>query len=168
MVQIRHYVFFVLNTKYQSEERAIPDTKTNMYKTGDILIVPTWPVPLFNHFAIVFYKDEVPYVAHNSFRSMINREDQNILIEPLDHFLALRKVRSVISTNGRHTDEEINSKAVRFNEEGKKYDFFGYNCEGFVREVCGCSWGVDQRKEFVVFFFGILLLGATIYLVLKR
>lgn len=99
---------------------------------------------------------------------MLNGEDRNILVEPLSHFLALRKVRGVISTNGRHTDEEIQSKATLFNEQGKKYNFFGYNCEGFVREVCGCSWGVDQRKEFLVFLFGILLLGTTVYLILKK
>lgn len=146
------------------------------YKTGDILVVPTWPVPLFNHFAIVFYKDEmingvlqkVPYVAHNSFKSMINREKENILIEPLSHFLALRKVRSVISTDGRHTDEEIYNKALELNEKGKKYDFFGYNCEGFVREVCGCSWGVDQRKEFIVFVLGIGLIVGAIYLFFRK
>lgn len=142
--------------------------QSKMYKTGDILIVPTWPIPLFNHFAIVFYKDRIPYVAHNSFRSMINREQKNILIEPLDGFLGMRKLRGVISTAGRHTDEEIYSKSILFNEQGKKYNFFGYNCEGFVREVCGCSWGVDQRKEFIVFLFGILLLGATVYFVLKK
>lgn len=138
------------------------------YKTGDILLVPTWPIPLFNHFAIVFFKDGIPYVAHNSFRSMINREDRNILIEPLDRFLEIRKVKGVISTNGRHTDDEIHSKACMFNDQGKKYDFFGYNCESFVREICGCSWGVDQRKEFLVFFFGVLLIGATVYLIFKK
>lgn len=99
---------------------------------------------------------------------MINREDRNILIEPLDEFLAIRKVNGVIPTNGRHTDDEIHSKACLFNDQGKKYDFFGYNCESFVREVCGCSWGMDQRKEFILFLLEIFLIGTIIYLIFKK
>jgi hypothetical protein len=123
------------------------------YKTGDILVVGTWPIPLFDHFAIVFYRNGVGYVAHNSFRS------EKIIISGLDEFVNSRTVRRVISTDGKLSDEYIYNKTVQLNQDGKTYNFFGYNCESYVREVCDCDWGADQRKEFLLFMAVVIIIG---------
>lgn len=132
-----------------------------MYKTGDILIVGTWPIPIFDHYAIVFFKDNVGYVAHNSFRS------KKIIITDLNEFIATRQVRKVISTNGSLTDEYIYNKTLELNEIGKTYNFFGYNCESYIRDVCGCNWGTDQRKEFLLFFAGLIIVSIVFYKIIK-
>lgn len=132
------------------------------YKTGDILVVGTWPIPIFDHFAIVFYKEGIGYVAHNSFRS------KTIIISGLDEFIKTRRIRKVISTDGKLSDEYIYNKTGELNSQGKTYNFFGYNCESYVREICGCNWGTDQRKEFMLFFAGLLIFGIILFQVLKR
>ncbi len=132
------------------------------YKTGDILVVGTWPIPLFNHFAIVFYKDGIGYVGHNSFKS------KTILVDPLDQFLATRPIRRVYLSSGKVTDQQIADKIVELNKSGKTYNFFGYNCESFVREVCQCNWGADQRKESLIVVAAIVLISIIFYQALKR
>lgn len=130
------------------------------FKTGDILVVGTWPIPIFDHYAIVFYKDVKPFVAHNSFKS------SKIIITPLDEFLE-RKIRRVIKSDGSLTDEYIYNKTIELNESGKSYNFFGYNCESYVREICGCNWGTDQRKEFILVVIFVVILGIILYKILK-
>lgn len=132
------------------------------YNTGDILVTPTWPIPIFNHYAIVFYRNGVGYIAHNSIRK------SKIIIMTLEDFLKTRKIWYVISTDGRLDDEYIYNKTQELNEAGKRYNFFGYNCESYVREVCGCNWGTDQRKEFLLYFGVLLILGVGIFQLLKR
>lgn len=131
------------------------------YKTGDILITGTWPIPIFDHYAICFYKDGVGYVAHNSFRS------KKIIITPLEEFTTLRKIRKVISTNDNLTDHYIYNKTVELNKEGKTYNFFGYNCESYVREICKCNWGTDQRKEFIFTLVFFIILGIILYRIIR-
>lgn len=131
------------------------------YKTGDILVVGTWPIPIFDHFAIVFYKNGTGYVAHNSFRS------KKIILSGLDQFVNSRSVRRVISTDGKLTDDYIYNKTVELNAEGKTYNFFGYNCESYVREVCNCNWGTDQRKEFIYFIIIVILLLTILFKITK-
>lgn len=132
-----------------------------MYKTGDILIVPTWPIPIFDHFAIVFFKDGIGYVAHNSFKT------KKIIITPLDEFISTRTVKKVISTDGKLTDDYIYNKTVELNNDGKEYNFFGYNCESYVRDVCRCNWGTDQRKEFILIFIVMIIAGLIVYALIK-
>lgn len=131
------------------------------YKTGDILVVGTWPIPMFNHFAIVFYKDCIGYVAHNSFRS------KKIMLTGLDEFTKSRKIWKVIPTDGKLTNEEIYNKTVELNKQGKTYNFFGYNCEEYVREVCQCNWGMDQRKEFIIFIIIVIIIIIVINQLIK-
>lgn len=126
------------------------------YNTGDILVVGTWPIPLFDHFAIVFYKNNVGYVAHNSFRS------SKIILSGLDEFVGSRDVRRVIPTNGTLTDDHIYNKTIELNKQGKTYDFFGYNCESYVREVCKCDWGMDQRKEFIIWLLATIVIAVVV------
>lgn len=130
------------------------------YNTGDILVVLTQPIPLFNHFAIVFYRDGKGFVAHNSFIS------GEVIITPLDEFLN-RKVLKVYPVPGL-TDEHIYNKAMECNSKRKIYDFFGYNCEEFVREVCGCNFGTDQRKSFIIVSFWVILIVIILWWIFKR
>lgn len=131
------------------------------YSTGDILVVPTWPIPVFDHFAIVFYRAGIGYVAHNSFRS------KKIIITPLDEFTTTRTIRKVYKSTGLLTDDYIYNKTQELNAEGKTYNFFGYNCESYVREVCNCNWGTDQRKEFILFSVIIIIIGIVSYKLIK-
>lgn len=132
-----------------------------MYKTGDILVVGTWPIPIFDHYAIVFYKDGVGYVAHNSFKT------KSIITTPLKEFTDTRTIRRVISTDNKLTDEYIFNKTNELNNEGKNYNFFGYNCESYVRDICGCNWGTDQRKEFLLFLLLLIVLSIIFNRIIK-
>lgn len=132
------------------------------YNTGDILVTGTWPVPIFDHYAIVFYDNNIGYVAHNSIRKGV------VIFTPLIEFLEKNKIRRVISTNETLTDEHIINKANEVNEQGKRYNFFGYNCESFVMDVCACRWGTDQRKEFIFYLVALSILSLVVYKLLKR
>lgn len=140
----------------------VMEIENKPYKTGDILVVGTWPVPIFDHYAVVFYKDGVGYVAHNSFKS------KNIIISGLDEFIKTRQIRKVFSTNGTLTDEYIYNKTCELNRQGKTYNFFGYNCESYVKEICSCNWGTDQRKEFSFVLIGLILVSILLYQIFKR
>lgn len=132
------------------------------YKTGDILVVPIKYLPFFNHLAIVFYKDGIAHVAHH-----VGYSAKRVTIEPLTDFLKTREVKRVIPTNGL-TDEYIYNKVTWCNEDGKTYSVFGFNCEDFIRDVCGCSWGIEQKKRF---YFGVIIFILVIiglYFLIKK
>lgn len=136
------------------------ESSDRQYSTGDILVVLTQPIPLFNHFAIVFYREGKGYVAHNSFLSGY------VIITPLEEFLK-RKVLKVYPVDGL-TDEYIYNKTLECNSKNKTYDFFGYNCESFVKEVCGCNFGMDQRKSFAIVSFSVIIIVVILWFVFKR
>lgn len=130
------------------------------YKTGDILVTGTWPIPIFDHYAIVFFRDGKGYIAHNSFKS------KKVETQPLEEFLK-RKVRRVIPVQGL-TDEGIYNKVLECNATGKDYNLAGYNCESFVREVCGCNFGMDQRKQFFIRLGIWLAVAIVLYFIYKK
>lgn len=136
-------------------------TDTPQYKTGDILVTPTMPVPLFDHFAIVFYYNNKGYVAHNSFLK------KTVVFDPLDEFCTTRKILRVIKPQTKLSDDGIYKKALYLNQAGKKYNFFGYNCESFVREACGCDIGIDQR-ELMLIIIGILVYMSILLYSIRR
>lgn len=130
---------------------------TSQLKTGAILVVPTRPIGIFNHFGILYYDKGVGYIAHNSFLS------GKIITTPLDEFLATRNVLEVIPSDGRLDDAWIINKIKQLNDAGVEYDFWGTNCEWFVKEICGCQIGrIDQRAE-----FGILLIALGVVMVVS-
>lgn len=138
------------------------NTTGQQYNTGDVLVTLTQPIPLFNHFAIVFYKDGIGYVAHNSFMS------GDVIITPLDEFMK-RHIRKVYPAAAGLTDEGIYNKALECNANpNKKYNFFGYNCESFVREACGCNFGTDQRKSFAIVSFSVIAIVIIVWLIIRR
>lgn len=127
------------------------------YTTGDVLevnshsIIPS--ISPARHYAMYFERDGVPYVAHNAFST------GKIEIEPFDKFMEGRVVYRIIN-HADLTNEEIDARATEL--QGKKdYKFFSYNCEDFVREMCQCHVGFDQRLG-----WGIALILISIFLFL--
>ena len=129
----------------------IPYTKDTVLQTGDILQTAS-VVPFIKHYAIFYYdKDGKPTVADNSFLS------GKLDTFPEDGYKAMRTITGIIRNENtiNLTNQHIQQKV----EEGKKknYQFFAFNCEDFVRSVCGCTFGTDQRIAYLVAFFFILV-----------
>lgn len=127
------------------------------YKTGDVLEVNSYSIipgiVFTKHYAIYFLKDGIPYVTHNSFST------GKIEIEPFDEFMRGRKVYRVLN-HVDLTDEEIYNKSLELQAK-KGYNFFTYNCEDYIGEICKCYMGFDQRIGWL-----IGLGGAIIFIIL--
>lgn len=130
------------------------------YKTGDVLEVNSHSIipgiVFTKHYGIYFLKDGIPYVTHNSFST------GKIEIEPFDKFMRGRKVYRVLN-HVNFTDEQIYARSIEL-QARKKYNFFTYNCEDYIGEVCGCYMGFDQRIGWLI---GLPIAIAFIYLMFK-
>lgn len=130
------------------------------YSTGDVLEVNSHSfipnVSFARHYGMYFLREGIPYVAHNSFST------GKIEIEPFDDFMKNRVVYRVIN-HVDLTDEEIDAKATEL-QETKDYKFYTYNCEDFVRELCQCNLGFDQRLGWLV---ALILKGIFIFLIVR-
>lgn len=130
----------------------IPYSPSTPLQTGDILVT-TSVVPLIRHFA-VYYRDQNnnPSVADNVFWS------QKLEVSGVDDYKAKRNIIGIIRNNNtvNLTDKFIQEKV----EEAKKmnYQFFAFNCEDFVRSVCGCYIGTDQRIKYMILIIFLLTL----------
>lgn len=130
----------------------IPYSAYEPLQTGDILVTTSF-VPLIHHFA-VYYKDQnnQPSVADNVFWS------QKLEVSGIDDYKKKRNIIGIIRNNNtiNLTDKFIQGKV----EEAKKmnYQFFAFNCEDFVRSVCGCYIGTDQRIKYMILIIFILTL----------
>lgn len=130
----------------------IPYTSATPLQTGDILVT-TSVVPLIQHFA-VYYRDQnnLPTVADNVFWS------HKLEVSGIDQYKQKRNIIGIIRNNNtiNLTDKFIQEKV----EEAKKmnYQFFAFNCEDFVRSVCGCYIGTDQRIKYMLMLILILTL----------
>lgn len=135
----------------------LPYDKNMELKTGDILVTSSI-VPIIKHFAIVYSKDGQQTVADNVFWS------GKVEVSSLEDYKKVRNIIGVMRNTETKSlsDEEIQKKV----EEAKKinYRFFSYNCEDFVRRVCGCDIGFDQRKKFIII---ILIIIFTILIIKK-
>lgn len=134
------------------------------YRTGDILEVNSYSIipgiTFTKHYGIYFLKDGIPYVTHNSFST------GNIEIQPFDEFMKGRKVYRVLN-RANLTDEQIYNRSLQL-QERKKYNFFSYNCEDYVGEICGCNMGFDQRLGWLMGLVGaIILIVLGIKLILR-
>lgn len=124
-------------------------------QTGDILVTTSF-VPLIRHFA-VYYKDQndQPTVADNVFWS------QKLEVSGIDQYKKSRNIIGIIRNENTIslTDKFIQDKV----EQAKKmnYQFFAFNCEDFVRSVCGCYIGTDQRIKYMV----AIILILTIFII---
>lgn len=130
---------------------AIPYAQAGPLQTGDILVTAS-VVPFIRHYAVFYYDERgKPTVADNSFLSgKLDTFDEKA-------YKTLRTITGVI--RNENTTSLTNAYIQKKVEEGKKknYQFFSFNCEDFVRSVCGCTFGTDQRISYLVAFFFILL-----------
>lgn len=130
----------------------IPYSASTPLQTGDILVT-TSVVPLIQHFAVYYHdQNNQPSVADNVFWS------QKLEVSGIDDYKKKRNIIGIIRNNNtiNLTDKFIQDKV----EEAKKmnYQFFAFNCEDFVRSVCGCYIGTDQRIKYMILIIFILTL----------
>jgi len=129
------------------------------FKTGDILRVNS-VVPFVSHYGIVFSRNKLQYVAHNSFTK------GKVLIVPLVKFLAKKEFLSVV--RNCKTESLTDSSIEKSISEviNRQYKFFGFNCEAFTDYVCpNCTTKTDQR---IVWGFGLFVLLLIIILITKN
>lgn len=132
--------------------KIIPISQVSEFKTGDILQT-TSVVPFVRHYAIIFYKDNIGYVADNSFT------DGCIRIFTLSQYQEDQDIVGIIRTPNtlNITDELIEQKISEHKPKG--YRFFTFNCENFIRDICGCQFGLDQRIVYLGIIPAIIILS---------
>lgn len=124
-------------------------------------IFPGFIVPFVKHYAmIVFVKDEQGNdklsVVHNTFLGQPH-------IDPIEAITEERPINRILRTN-------IPNATVleRYNKcKENKYAIFGFNCESFVRSICNCNIGTDQRIGWGA-GLGIILLLIILYLIFRK
>lgn len=130
-------------------------------QTGDVLEVKG-KVPFFNHYAVVFYKNNIIYVAHCV--------DEGVTIETLEQFEKKRTLFSCFrnEVTKKLTNEYIESKAKELSAYG--YNFIEMNCEDFVKRIVGTYIGLDDRVGFglVVSIIIIVSLITVIVVLIRR
>lgn len=136
--------------KFKNNILTTPYSPNELLQTGDILITTSF-VPLIRHYAIYYHDTSgKPLVADNVFWS------HKLEVSPIDEYKKARNIIGIIRNENTTslTDEYIQSKV----EQAKQmnYQFFGFNCEDFVRSVCGCYIGIDQRIKYMVLIIFIL------------
>lgn len=131
-------------------------------KTGDILKTTT-ETPTVRHFAVVFHRNGVAMVADNSFLT------KRIDIFNVEDYLKQRNVIGVIRNEKTLavTDQRVEDKIKEHRARG--YRFFSFNCEDFVRDICDCDLGVDQRIIYLL-VIPIIIVGSLVglFYILKR
>ena len=131
-----------------------------LYQTGDILEVNSYSIipgiVFTKHYGIYFLIDGIPHITHNSFST------GKIEIKPFDDFMRGRKVYRILN-HVNLTDEEIYNKALELKSK-KGYNFFSYNCEDYIGEVCKCNMGFDQRIGWLLGLSGAIVF---IYILFK-
>ena len=135
----------------------IPISEVSELRSGDVFACPTkvpksspilagLVVPIISHVGMIVIIDGETKVIHNPF-------DGSPEIVPYESIFTDRKIGRIIRTN--ITTEEILSrfrecedqyKCNIRDEYAKEYKFFYRNCEDFVRSLCNCNIGFDQRR----------------------
>jgi len=123
-------------------------------QTGDVLVVKAVLVVKFmeafiRHYAIVYQKDGIQYVAEHKPLS------HGLRTNLLSNYLNDRAVTGLVRSDKTMalTDDYIQKKVNDCSPIG--YRLLTYNCEDFIRDICDCDIGYDQRKKFL----NILLLS---------
>ena len=137
--------------------RYTKDQIADKYLTGDILVTSSF-VPTVNHFAIVFKQDGQDMVADNVFWS------HKLEVSPLEDYKKQRNIIGILRGDETMslTDDYIKQKVDK--AKNINYKFFDYNCEDFVRDVCKCNIGYDQRKFYALVLLSILFVVFLILL----
>lgn len=127
----------------------IPINEVTDYRTGDVLVSK---VKFLRHFAILFYQNGKPLVADNSFGTA------RVDVFNLDEYRQIRDVIGIIRTpeTEKLTDEAIEQGIEEAKITG--YKFFKFNCEDFIRSICHCYIGDDQRVYYAKMLLGIIVI----------
>lgn len=136
--------------------------KVEKLQTGDVLETSSKGYP-FKHYAVVFYKDGVPYVTHNTPKT-------GPIIEALEEFETKRTIynhfRNEITK--KLTDKEIEDKAKELKAYG--YHFMEMNCEDYVKRIVGTYIGMDDRVTAIIIISTVIIIAliTTIIIIKKR
>lgn len=135
--------------------------KISKLQTGDVLQV-NGKVPFFPHYAVVFYKGNVPWVTHCV--------DEGINTETLENFEKKRTIHNVFrnEVTKKLTDKYIEEKANELSAYG--YNFMESNCEDYVKRIVGTYIGMDDRVTAIITISTIIIVGLiiTIVIISKR
>lgn len=125
-----------------------------MFKTGDILGTESTIAGII-HYCIVFHNGNTPMIAQISPYSKTPETMR------LADFLIHRAVKRVVpNENTDLTDDLIKDNVNRLKAQGTTYDLVNFNCEDFVRDVCSCQIGMNQRQRILaIIVFFLLVLG---------
>lgn len=128
-------------------------------RTGDVIQVKG-KVPFFPHYAVVFHKEGIPYVAHCV--------DEGAVIETLEE---LEKRRTIFNyfrneVTKKLTDKFIEDKANELSAYG--FNFMEMNCEDFAKRIVGTYIGFDDRVTAIITISVIIIVGLIITVVLIR
>lgn len=125
-------------------------------KTGDVIISSSI-FPLVKHYGIIICYNNQTLVAHNSYSTGC------IEIDTYNDFKKTRQIHGIIPTEKTINPEQLLNEVNEIKQQ-KRYDFFNYNCEDFVKQVCGCVIGNDQR--IIWLYFGLMILIKVILFII--
>lgn len=140
--------------------------KVDKLQTGDVLRVSS-NTPFFSltcdHYAVVFFKNDIPYVTHCVSNGPIT--------ETLQEFEKKRTIYSHFRNEitKKLTDEFIQQKAAELQAYG--YNFMEMNCEDYVKRIVGTYIGLDDRVTLLIIISITIIIALTsiiIYLRIKR
>jgi hypothetical protein len=129
------------------------------YKTGDIIKTVVPQIKAFDHYGILFYDQGMPLVA--SFCDTVS-------IDTYDCYVSTRTVRGIIPSDNKLSDNDIYQRVKSIADDNREFNVIGYNCESFVREVCGRDWGMEQKNKFLISVFIVVILIFGFFLILRH
>lgn len=116
------------------------------------LILPGLEVPFVLHYGIVVIQDGEKKMGQTTFQ-------QYPQIDSIEKTLNGRRINRIIRT-GLPSDQLIsNHKEV----ENKKYHWWNFNCEHYVKQMTGINPGIDQRITLGIAIIILLLIILIIF-----
>jgi len=129
-------------------------------KTGDTITTKSKLVPLYIHHGIIERKGDEVFIVHLH-PDKINSSGGNLVKEPLDKWLI--EGREIVSVQETNLDSATLDQLYK-DLKAEKYDHVNYNCEHFVNFAKG-DYFVSRQ---VVYYTGILLIGAFVYYLIRN
>lgn len=135
--------------------------KVDKLQTGDVLEAKG-KVPFFPHYAVVYYKNGIPWVTHCV--------DNGVTDETLESFENKRTVFNVFrnEVTKKLTDKYIEDKGKELQAYG--YNFMEMNCEDYAKRIVGTYIGFDDRTTAIITISVIIIVAliTTIIIIKKK
>lgn len=126
-------------------------------KTGDVFstpskfpkdspIFPDWLFPPVSHVGIIVIEDDGrAMVVHNPFGGKPEYVPFEKVFDKrnIDRIIRTGVTKDVIMERFHHCEDEFKCNT-------RPYEFLNFNCEDFVRSICQCDIGFDQRKGWAI------------------